>query len=63
MLEEIGPIVFRQGLRNAICSYEAWTPRMEVYYMINHYFKYLELLDTVFLALAKKPLGMSANFP
>jgi len=29
---------------------------MEFYYMINYYFKYLELLDTVFLALKKKPL-------
>lgn len=27
--------------------------------MINYYFKYLELLDTVFLALKKKPLGTS----
>ena len=26
--------------------------------MINYYFKYLELLDTLFLALKKKPLGM-----
>jgi hypothetical protein len=26
--------------------------------MINYYFKYLELLDTVFLALKKKPLGV-----
>lgn len=25
--------------------------------MINYYFKYLELLDTVFLAAKKKPLG------
>lgn len=25
--------------------------------MINYYFKYLELLDTLFLALKKKPLG------
>ena len=30
--------------------------------MINYYFKYLELLDTVFLALKKKPLGMSFNW-
>jgi len=29
---------------------------MEFYYMINYYFKYLELLDTVFLAFKKKPL-------
>jgi fatty acid elongase 3 len=25
--------------------------------MINYYFKYIELLDTVFLAFKKKPLG------
>lgn len=31
---------------------------METYYMINYAFKYLELLDTVFLALKKKPLGL-----
>jgi hypothetical protein len=27
--------------------------------MINYYFKYLELIDTVFLAIKKKPLGES----
>jgi fatty acid elongase 3 len=32
---------------------------MEFYYMINYYFKYLELLDTVFLAFKKKPLRTS----
>ena len=30
--------------------------KMEFYYMINYSFKYLEFLDTVFLALKKKPL-------
>lgn len=32
--------------------------RLEFYYMINYYFKYIELFDTVFLTLKKKPLGI-----
>lgn len=30
---------------------------MITYYMMNYYIKYLELVDTVFLVLKKKPLG------
>ncbi|KAF8898741.1 ELO family [Infundibulicybe gibba] len=57
MLEEIVPVAWNRGLFHAMCSSEAWSPRMEFYYMINYYFKYLELLDTVFLAFKKKPLA------
>jgi hypothetical protein len=32
---------------------------MEFYYIVNYYFKYLELIDTVFLALKKKPMRES----
>ncbi|KAM6498113.1 ELO family [Amanita muscaria] len=56
ILEEIVPISWNHGPFHALCSKDAWTPRLEFYYMINYYFKYLELIDTVFLALKKKPL-------
>jgi fatty acid elongase 3 len=34
--------------------------RLEFYYLMNYFCKYLELLDTVFLALKKKPLSASS---
>ncbi|KAI0322329.1 GNS1/SUR4 membrane protein [Amylostereum chailletii] len=57
MLEEILPILWKHGPFYTLCGASAWTERMELYYMINYYIKYLELLDTVFLALKKKPLA------
>ncbi|GAA6001722.1 hypothetical protein JCM10207_002283 [Rhodosporidiobolus poonsookiae] len=56
MLEEIVPIIWKHGLFYSICADEAWTPRMETYYIINYFFKYWELFDTVFLVVKKKPL-------
>ncbi|KAF8065390.1 GNS1/SUR4 membrane protein [Lyophyllum atratum] len=56
MLEEIAPIICKEGLYSALCAEKSWTKRLEFYYMINYYFKYLELLDTVFLAFKKKPI-------
>ncbi|KAF7357191.1 Elongation of fatty acids protein [Mycena sanguinolenta] len=62
LIEETIPIIWKIGLFNAMCSEASWTPRMEFYYMINYYFKYLELLDTVFLAFKEKPLRFSHVF-
>ncbi|KAH6917383.1 fatty acid elongase [Coprinopsis sp. MPI-PUGE-AT-0042] len=56
MLEEILPIAWKHGIHYALCDANSWTPRMEFYYICNYYFKYLEFIDTVFLALKKKPL-------
>ncbi|EIN13748.1 elongase of fatty acids ELO [Punctularia strigosozonata HHB-11173 SS5] len=57
MMEEIAPIAWKHGIFYAMCHQSSWTRRMEFYYMINYYFKYWELADTVFLALKKKPLA------
>ncbi|CAE6494344.1 unnamed protein product [Rhizoctonia solani] len=57
MVEEIFPIWWKNGLFNAMCAETSWTPRLEFYYMINYYIKYIELADTVFLVLKKKPLA------
>ncbi|CAO1622037.1 unnamed protein product [Jaminaea pallidilutea] len=56
MLEEIIPILSRGGLFYGICHEAAWTSRLETFYIINYWFKFWELLDTVFLVLKKKPL-------
>ncbi|KIJ46293.1 hypothetical protein M422DRAFT_165435 [Sphaerobolus stellatus SS14] len=55
-LEEVVPMVSKHGFHYGICSPEAWTPTLETYYLVNYYIKYVELLDTVFLVLKKKPL-------
>ncbi|TFK30444.1 fatty acid elongase [Coprinopsis marcescibilis] len=56
MLEEIVPIAWKSGFHHALCNENAWTSRMEFYYMCNYFFKYLEFVDTIFLVLKKKPL-------
>ncbi|KAN0061347.1 Fatty acyl-CoA elongase/Polyunsaturated fatty acid specific elongation enzyme [Thecaphora frezii] len=57
MLEEIVPIWRRNGFYYAICGEGAWTMKLETFYIINYYFKFWELIDTVFLVLKKKPLA------
>jgi fatty acid elongase 3 len=57
MLEEMLPRIWQNGVYHTLCHQESWTTRMEFYYMINYSFKYLELVDTVFLAFKKKPLA------
>ncbi|WVQ96943.1 hypothetical protein IAU59_004052 [Kwoniella sp. CBS 9459] len=57
MLEEIVPIFLKHGFFWTICNPSAFTPRLVTYYMINYYIKYVELIDTVFLVLKKKPLA------
>jgi len=57
MLEEVASIWVKSNVYDTMCNEASWTPKLEFYYMINYYFKYIELFDTIFLALKKKPLA------
>jgi fatty acid elongase 3 len=39
-----------------MCSKEAYTSRLELFYYLNYIFKLWEFIDTVFLVLKKRPL-------
>lgn len=56
-LEQLIPTVVRHGVYYGICDYRGgWTDQLVILYYLNYLTKYLELLDTVFLVLKKKPL-------
>ncbi|KAK3685403.1 GNS1/SUR4 family protein [Podospora appendiculata] len=56
-VEQLVPILRAKGTLYAICDKRGgWTQPFVVLYYLNYLTKYLELLDTVFLILKKKPL-------
>ncbi|KAK1760815.1 fatty acid elongase [Echria macrotheca] len=56
-IEQLLATVVRKGLFYAICDHDGgWTQPLVVLYYLNYLTKYLELLDTCFLFLKKKPL-------
>ncbi|KAK3358949.1 fatty acid elongase [Lasiosphaeria hispida] len=56
-VEQLLPTVVRGGIFHAICDGSGgWTQPLVVLYYLNYLTKYLELLDTCFLFLKKKPL-------
>merc|ERR1711981_1167537 len=55
--EQLIPELVRNGVFHAICDHSGgWTDKLVVLYYLNYLTKYLELIDTVFLFLKKKPL-------
>ncbi|KAF7846124.1 hypothetical protein BT93_L5217 [Corymbia citriodora subsp. variegata] len=50
------PTLWKNGLFANVCGKSGWTQPLLYLYYLNYLTKYLELLDTVFLVLKKKPL-------
>ncbi|KAG4434889.1 hypothetical protein IFR05_009619 [Cadophora sp. M221] len=54
--EQLLPTLWRHGLYENICGASGWTQPLVVLYYLNYLVKYVELIDTVFLMVKKKPL-------
>lgn len=57
--EQLLPQLWRHGLYENICGPSGWSQKLVVLYYLNYVTKYIELLDTFFLMVKKKPLSMS----
>jgi len=56
-IEQLLSTVVKNGIFFAICDHKGgWTKELVVLYYLNYITKYIELIDTVFLVLKKKPL-------
>lgn len=56
-IEQIIPTLYNNGLFYTICNVGGgWTQPLVLLYYLNYLTKYVELLDTIFLVVKKKPL-------
>ena len=54
--QQLIPGLWKNGLYDGVCGQTGWSQNLLVLYYLNYLTKYLELIDTVFLVLRKKPL-------
>jgi fatty acid elongase 3 len=60
--EQLLPTLWRKGTFYAICNTNGgWTKELVTLYYLNYITKYIELLDTIFLVLKKKPLSKKSR--
>ncbi|KAI1334058.1 GNS1/SUR4 family-domain-containing protein, partial [Xylariaceae sp. FL0016] len=55
-IEQLAPTLWQHGVYENICGADGWTPPLITLYYLNYITKYIELIDTVFLMVKKKPL-------
>ncbi|MCJ1428444.1 hypothetical protein MMC29_006354 [Sticta canariensis] len=56
-IEQLLPTIWRKGMFFAICNHKGgWTDQLVALYYLNYLTKYIELIDTIFMVLKKKPL-------
>ncbi|KAF7725238.1 hypothetical protein EC973_000326 [Apophysomyces ossiformis] len=60
--EQILPKIYRHGLFYGLCDDDAYSQPLELLYYLNYLVKYWEFLDTVFLMLKKKKLGLASCY-
>lgn len=56
MVEQLVPILYRNGIFYAICNAGSWTQPMVTLYYLNYMTKYLEFIDTLFLVVKRKKI-------
>ncbi|EPX72754.1 GNS1/SUR4 family protein [Schizosaccharomyces octosporus yFS286] len=56
IFEQVAPMIYKHGFFFSICNEKAWSQPLLFLYYCAYISKFLELADTLFLVLRKKPL-------